>query len=88
MERFRIVSEILDKWKEIGLLVDISHQQLEAWEKEKRDFKDCCITVLNHWLKQSSRKYPVTWEGLCDLLEDCELGQVAERLEFARKTAV
>ena len=87
VERFRIVSEISNKWQEIGILIGISHQQLEAWKREKRDNKVCCIAVLNHWLQYSSRKYPVSWEGLCEILEDCELGQVAERLKVVRSSA-
>ena len=88
VERFRIVSEIFSKWQEIGILVGISHQQLEAWEREKRESKACCIAVLNHWLRYTSGKYPASWDGLCEILEDCELGQVAERLRVAVNAAV
>ena len=88
VERFRVVSEIFNKWQEIGILVGISHQQLEAWEREKRESKACCIAVLNHWLQNASGKYPASWEGLCEILEDCELGQVAERLRVAVNAAV
>jgi hypothetical protein len=87
-EKFRVVSEIFNKWQEIGILVEIPHQQLEAWEREKRESKACCIAVLNHWLQNASGKYPVSWEGVCEILEDCELGQVAERLRVAVNAAV
>ena len=66
----------------------ISHQQLEAWEREKRESKACCIAVLNHWLQNASEKYPTSWDGLCEILEDCELAQVAERLRVAVNAAV
>ena len=88
IERFRVVSEIFNKWKEIGILVGISHQQLEALEREKRESKACCIAVLDHWLQNASKKYPASWDGLYEILEDCELGQVAERLRVAVNTAV
>ena len=88
VERFRVVTEIFNNWREIGILVGISHQQLDAWERERRESKACCIAVLDHWLQYASGKYPTSWDGLCEILEDCELGQVAERLRVAVNAAI
>ena len=83
IEKFKVISQVLNKWKEIGSLIGITYQQLEAWGSEKKDTKDCCMAVFNHWLGCASKEYPATWEGLCEILEDCELGQVAKNLRAA-----
>ncbi len=84
MEKFKVIPQILNKWKEIGSLIGITYQQLEAWGNDgKKDANDCCRAVLNHWLSCASEDYPATWEGLCEILEDCELGQVATNLRVA-----
>ena len=74
-------------WKDIGILLKIPWQQLKVWEKE-RDIKDCCNSVLNHWLDHSPDEYPATWEGLYELLDDCEFGQLVTKLKIAVKNAV
>ena len=86
VEKFRVIPQILDKWKDIGSSMGISYQQLEVWEKEK-DVKDRCRAVLNHWL-EGNTEYPATWEGLYEILDDCELRQAAINLKLAIDNAV
>ena len=38
---------------------------------------------MEHWLDNGSKDYPVTWEGLYDLLEDLGLSKVAGDLREA-----
>ena len=86
VEKFRLKSSIYHKWRNIGDLV-CPRQQLDVWAKEK-DAKDCCDAVLSHWLDHPSRHYPATWGGLCELLDDSELGQVASDLKNALEKAI
>ena len=79
VKKFRLKSSIYHKWRNIGNLV-CSRQQLDVWAKDK-DAEDCCDAVLSHWLDHPPPHYPATWEGLCELLGDSELGQVATDLE-------
>ena len=65
----------------------LPRQQLEAWARRK-DEKECCEAVISHWLDQSSRRYPATWEGLYELLDDSELGQAATELRQAVDNAI
>ena len=81
VNKFRLKSFIIHKWRDIGNLV-VPRQQLEVWAKEK-DVKECCEAVLSYWLDHPPRHYPATWEGLYELLDDSELGQVAIELKEA-----
>ena len=83
---FRLKSRILHKWKDIGNLV-VSRQLLDVWSK-RMDDKECCHAMLCQWLDNPPDKYPATWKGLYDLLNDSELGQVAADLQFALENAI
>ena len=76
----------MHKWRDIGNLV-LPRQQLEVWSK-RLDDKDCCEAVLCAWLDQSPHRYPATWEGLYELLDDSELGEVAIELKQAVDNAI
>lgn len=82
MKTFKLKASIIHKWREIGNLVGVPLEKLEVWAKEK-DAEDCCDAVLMHWLKNSSPHYSVSWEGLYELLRDCDLSQVADNLKEA-----
>ena len=85
IKKLHLKSIIYHKWRDFGDLV-ASYQQLEVWSKEK-DAKGCCSAVLNHWLNQTSR-YPATWNSLYELLEDCELSNIAADLKIAIENAI
>ena len=87
MKTFKLKTSIVDKWRDIGGLVEVPSEQLETWE-EMMDDKACCEAVLSHWLDHPPHKYPTTWEGLYELLKDCELSQVAAELKRAVKNAI
>lgn len=82
MKTFKLKASIVHKWREIGNFVNVPMEKLEVWAKEK-DAEACCDAILLHWLNNSSSNYPVTWEGLYELLRDCDLCQVADDLKEA-----
>ena len=88
-KRFRLKELICHKWMEIGCLLEIPLPVLQSWETEnlKNQLK-CTNTVLSHWLENPNDYYPVSWEGLDRLLDNTELGQVAEDLKQALNNAV
>ena len=86
VRKFRLKSQVYHKWRRIGSLV-ASRQQVEVWSREMNS-EDCCDAVLSQWLDHPPRRYPATWEGLCELLDDCELGEVASELKLAVSNAV
>ena len=76
----------MHKWRKVGNLV-VPRQQLDVWAK-RLDDEECSEKVLHAWLDQSPRRYPATWEGLYELLDDSELGQVAIELKQAVDNAI
>ena len=85
-KKFKLKNSIMHKWRDIGNLV-VPRQQLEVWAIEK-NAKECCEAMLSHWLDHPPRHYPLTWEGLYELLDDSELGQVATELKQAVDNAI
>ena len=86
VKKFRLKQSIIHKCRKIGNLV-VPRQQLEVWAK-RMDDEECCEVVLSHWLDHPFRHYPATWEGLYELLDDSELGQVAIELRQAVDNAI
>jgi hypothetical protein len=84
--KFRLKQSIMHRWRDVGDLV-VPRQLLEVWANEK-DAKTRCTAVLSHWLDHPPRRYPATWEGLYELLDDSELGQVAVELKQAVDNAI
>ena len=88
-KNFRLKQLICHKWKELGCLLDIPLSVLHSWEKKYReDPMDSVNAVLSHWLENPTEYYPKSWEGLDRLLDNAELGQVAEDLKQARNNAL
>ena len=86
IQKFRLKPQIYHLWRDIGNFVQVSWQTLEVL-KEK-DASYCCEVVLQHWLSSPPSGYPATWEGLYELLEDCELGKIVDKLKVAVENAV
>ena len=84
LHKLRIVQSICPQWRNIGNLLDISDSVLESTLSHYRgDLEECCYAVLRRWLDNGSPDYPLTWEGLLELLEDADCAQVAEELRYA-----
>ena len=80
-ERFYLIDHISHKWRDIGGLLDIAHSELRSVsEKCRGDNKECCREVLGRWLDNPPAGYPTTWQGMIELLEDSQLGQVVSQL--------
>ena len=86
MKKFRLKQSVIHRWRNIGDLV-VPRQLLEVWAKRKDD-EESCRAVLSYWLDHSLHHYPATWEGLYELLDDSELGQVAIELRQAVDNAI
>ena len=87
VKKFRLKQSIMHRWRDIGDLV-VPRQQLEVWASDNWDAKARCANILSYWLDHPSRHYPATWEGLYELLDDSELGQVATELKQAVDNAI
>ena len=86
MKTFHLKASIIHKWREIGDHV-VPLEKLEIWANEK-DTEARFDAILLHWLNNPPPNYPATWEGLYELLQDCELSQVALTLNQAVENAI
>ncbi len=73
------------KWKDFGLRLNMTLNDLEALEREHRgNARDIWNRVMDHWLAgRGGCDYPASWEGLYTLLRDLDLSEVANELEKA-----
>lgn len=80
---FRLSEKVGSKWREFGRELGMYEDVLTSWEIEKRgDTKACWEKVMSHWL-QAGGEYPITWDGVCTLLENLNCSEVAKELKKA-----
>ena len=83
-QRFYLMDKISNKWRDIGHLLGLSISRLDCVSTQHRENPAaCCETVLHDWLDNPPPEYPISWEGLVELLEDSKLSQVAAELRNA-----
>ena len=86
--RFLLMDKIENKWRDIGQVLGNSIPQLDSLSKKHQEnSKECCRAVLGRWLDNPPSDYPATWNGLIELLEDCELRHVATELKTVLRKA-
>ena len=84
-QELRVVDQVSSKWREFGMLLGFSHDQLDAWrDQHLADANKCWNRVINQWLTEGgSRRYPATWEGFYALLRDTRFRNIAKKLKNA-----
>ena len=81
-QTFSLVEQVSSKWREIGLAIGITNNTLCAWEDQYRGNADLCWTrVMDHLLKGECEDFPASWDGICSLLDDCQLSSVSKSLK-------
>ena len=79
--RFYLMDKIAYKWRTLGELLGLPFSKLQSLSAEHQNRpEDCCRAALGQWLDNPPSDYPITWEGLLELLEDSQLGQVVAEL--------
>ena len=83
-QSFRLVDKVCNKWREFGILLGFSKEQLDEWETGNSTMHmTCWFSSINPWLQHGTSAYPNTWEGLYELLRDVKCHQIAEELKKA-----
>ena len=83
-QRFYLMDRISVKWRETGDLLELSAAQLQGIVTEHQGNQEaCCRAILSKWMENPPCEYPVSWEGLIELLEDSRLSQVVKELKTA-----
>ena len=62
--------------------------ETESFRRDYFDGRERITAVVRRWFENAknlpnARMYPQSWQGLINLLEDAELGEVAEELKRA-----
>lgn len=84
--KFRLVSRVSNKWREFGRILGITENDMDGWFKQHLAFdSECWIKTMKYWLEDGSEHYPVTWDGLVEMLEDVNLAGVAKELKQVLK---
>ena len=72
----RVATKIPDKWRRVGVALNLSQAQLNAIEKQHRgDPLDCFAEVFNHWQQLSTPQQPVSWTTLVAVLRSDTVGE-------------
>lgn len=77
-KKFQLLERLHPHWKEIGRALGIEPEVLEAIEDEERQHARRTKRVLDKWMKNAASlpnhaKYPLSWQGLCNLI--CAIGR-------------
>ena len=83
---FHLVDKVSSKWTTFGSLLNFEQNQLDALQMDfPHDTSRRWQKVMGHWIETGGRgcRYPVTWDGLCSMLEDVKCFQVAKDLKRA-----
>ena len=79
-QRFRILKEVCPQWKKIRDLIGASRDGQSV--AEPKDIAAYCRDIFVVWLDQHGEKnYPVTWDGVIELLDDVECPMLAHSLK-------
>ena len=88
MKQLKLYSKISHKWELIATRLGFEYGAIESIRRNSLDDRDRVCMVLRQWFDNaknlpSARKYPKSWQGLINILEDAELGEVATELHTA-----
>ena len=84
----RIYSKIAHRWRQIATRLGFELGEIESVEENHHRNESRITAVLRRWFEnarslRNAGRYPKSWQGLINLLEDAELGEVAEELKKA-----
>ena len=84
----RIYSKIAHKWRQVATQLGFELGEIESIDADYRTRYSRITAVFRQWFENAKNlpnasRYPKSWQGLINLLEDAELGEVAEELKRA-----
>lgn len=88
-KQYRLVSRICSSWQDVGSILGINQEKLDSIREENMLRTENRIRrVFSLWLENAAQLpkceyYPLSWQGLYDILLDCEFSTAAmEYFEF------
>lgn len=82
-QRLRLIRELSHEWETIGTLLHIGTPKLKNLSKKP---EHNCREVFEEWItNHGCDQYPLSWDGISELLYDVENEAAAKKLEEALK---
>ena len=79
-----LIVSICPKWHKLGILLGMRGPTLSAFSMKNRENPEqCCNDVIIKWLEDGSPHYPLTWEGVFELLDDLDETEFISELQNA-----
>lgn len=90
---FRLADKVSAGWILFGTLLGLSSNQLDVMRQDNSGSATLCWRAVMEWWVRGGHgsldeEYPITWEGLYQLLQDAEYSEVAGELERVVSRAV
>ena len=88
VKQVRLYSTIAYNWKLIATRLGFETGNIDSIGRNYHDDYERVTNVFRRWLNNAKNlpnasRYPKSWQGLINLLEDAELGEVATNLHSA-----
>ena len=84
-KKLEIIKNISAQWQTLGFRVGLTLEECDEIEsQDNKIHSKCCVRVFSKWIERNGcRDYPLSWQGLYDLLCDIDKDAVAEKLKRA-----
>lgn len=85
MKELRIIDQIAPQWREAGILLGFTMPELETLQQTAlNESFQCCRHVFSQWIANHGHpQYPLTWNGLHELLVNLHMDALAKQLQEA-----
>ena len=79
-----MLEQVSDQWRHAGLLLGLSQAALKNIKQKSDEDVERFEHVLTYWIESNGHlEYPLTWDGVCELLRDIDRDTAAEKLKQA-----
>lgn len=86
-EMIEIIRQLAPSWKKVAMFIGLNRGIIMDFERDGiANEGRCLMNVIEMWkynLSNHRARYPVTWKGMYDLLEDSQHRRLARNLENA-----
>ena len=81
-QTLRLIEELSPQWETVGTLLGIGSPILDNLRSSQADNIGSCRRVFKDWIaKEGHPGYPVSWDGVCELLCDVQKPKLAKKLK-------
>ena len=85
--RFKLLGQVSSKWWDAGLRLGLNTDQLANIKQKTDDNEQRLAAIFTQWINNDGHPpdYPLSWDGVCELLYDLDRDSAAEELTQALK---